>query len=204
MKTYDLLPEFAVAHGDVLTAIIREKLEDHLEKNKDNLQALTRLSIYASVHGLVWDEILKNAEILSDPEIFIITRRNEQQKFMVYKHKLVIALSKTGDDGKVKVSQHSQFARDFDGQENLSFQELDEDQVHAYIYYSTDSTGYEITEVGIQCPTGNGVHFTKVPFYGDIGNQSLMFPCSQDNSPYEELQKLKAKFKKKKTGTSHP
>lgn len=202
MKNHDLLPEFAVAHGNVLATIIRDKLNNHLEINKDNLHALTRFSIYASVHGLVWAEIVKNNEILSDPDIRIIKRRNEQQTFLLYKNKLVIALSKTGDDGKVKVSQHSQFARDFDGQENLSFLELDEDQVHAYIYYSTDRTGYEITEVGIQCPTGNGVHFTKVPFYGDTGNQSLMFPCSQDNSPYEELQKLKAKFKKKKTETS--
>ena len=197
MKNQDLLLEFAVAHGNIFTAIIPEKLEDHLNKNRDNLHALTKLSIYASVFGLVWDEIVKNDELLADPDIRFILRRNSQQRLIIYRNQLVIAVSKSGDDGKVRASQHSQFAKDFDGQENLNFPELDEDQVHAYIYYSTDPTGYEITEMGIQCPKGNGIHFMKVPFYGDIGNQPLMFPCSQNNSPYDELQKQKKKFNKK-------
>lgn len=197
MKNQDLLLEFANAHGAIIDSIITSSFSGYLEINKLFLNALSYTAIYTAVCDLIWKGIINNKQIISDPAIRYYSGRKGQQQYLIYKQQLVISISKTDKNGKVRASRHSNCAVEFFKQENLSFLKIDENQVHSYIYYSTDASGYEIEEIGIQCPKGNGVHFMKVPFFGDIATQQLMFPCSQNNTAYEDIQKQKAKFKKK-------
>jgi hypothetical protein len=189
-----LLKEFAEKYGTKFSIFIRDCMADHLQKNQDNLGKLPSASIFFSVYGLVWDKILHDKALQDDPDVDILDAEGIQGKYLIYRSRLVVSLSKARDNRSCPATRSSMTACRFNAQMKIDFIDVP-NPVNAYMYYIVDDF-YQVVETGIQCPKGDGVEVYQ-PFYGEVLTQNLMFEDTQNNSAINDIAKQKKRFKKK-------